>query len=227
MPIVNESTLSGAAPLELSVNGEGQRGPGAAAASAVDGDGPSAGGLWTPKDGVNRVIFLDVDGVLCNFRSQTFDFEDGDTSLMYCAGDDNAEMIPTPPIERRCMTSLKWLMQKANAHVVVSSSWRLDAELRGFLLQAVEEMGLDRACVLGDTPSLAGRGRGEEIKAWLEAHVDRVSGGYVVLDDGHQESCEAFLEKERFVLTQMFSPDHSQEGLTEELAKAALKAIVH
>ena len=32
---------------------------------------------------------------------------------------------------------------------------------------------------------------------------------------------------ERFVLTQMFSPDHSQEGLTEELAKAALKAIVH
>ena len=106
---------------------------------------------------MRRVIFLDIDGVLAPIRRW----------------DRYGEL------DRLCIEVLNEIVARADADVVVSSSWRHGRTLAQ--LQAMLDAVGFAGSVVGATPTIGvGAGRGEEIAAWLAEH--EVSG-YVILDD--------------------------------------------
>jgi len=104
-----------------------------------------------------RVIFLDIDGVLAPIRRWD---RYGD-------------------LDSACIQVLNEIVARSGADVVVSSTWRYGktaAELQE-MLQAQGFAGR----VVDTTPTgTAGADRGEEIAAWLAQHD---VSGYVIIDD--------------------------------------------
>lgn len=104
-----------------------------------------------------RVIFLDIDGVLAPIRHW----------------DRYGDLDPA------CIRVLNEIVRHADADIVVSSTWRYGRsvdELQGLLTS----QGFTGR-VIDTTPIGApGAARGDEIAAWLAAHV---VDGYVILDD--------------------------------------------
>lgn len=110
-----------------------------------------------PADGIRRVIFVDVDGVLAPIRQW----------------DRYGDLDPA------CIQVLNEIATGAGADVVVSSTWRYGrtvAELQEMLTAAgFTGRVLDKTPVGGP-----GTHRGQEIAAWLSEHA---VGGYVIIDD--------------------------------------------
>lgn len=123
-----------------------------------------------------RVIFLDVDGVLNSIESSLVL---GTTNTL-C------------PIR---VGMVKRLCHKAEAHIVVSSSWR-NPGVEG-TKEALRRAGGDSLIqfIVGQTPKISGP-RGGEIAAWLTAHPEVTS--YVILDDD-----DDMLPDQHFVQTSM------------------------
>ena len=133
-----------------------------------------------------RVVFLDIDGVLnhCDTRSTTLVTE--------------AEPLPLP-IAPECMMRLNQLVEKTDAKIVISSTWRLYAPWQD-LGRALSRQGLI-ADVIGGTPDLVNdpvwksnwqrcKGspfaydelkRGWEIQEWLAAHPEVTA--FIIVDD--------------------------------------------
>ena len=153
------------------------------------------------------VVFLDIDGVLC---------------IKGCA---------PGTFDRSCVHALNWLTDTTRASIVVSSTWRrmknptIDDKLR--------EQGVC-AKVIGVTPDLSrakvirpmsqyaeaaggviftGATRGQEIKAWLDAHAQRP---FVILDD----------DTDMGELGDWLVPSTFEKGLTPALARLAAAKIV-
>jgi hypothetical protein len=123
----------------------------------------------------NRVIFLDVDGVL------------------------NDSMFPHPRILPSAVALLKGLLDTTGAKIVISSTWRYRVELKAELLEALKAGGISEEDVIGETPNIAPKRRLFEIGNWLENNrvpLDCGSGGggggslyeFVVLDDIKMET---------------------------------------
>jgi len=111
-----------------------------------------------------RILFLDIDGVLVNRRS--FFIRSGNL----------------PTCDPGCLEVLNEICEATNAHIVISSSWRLESSLRE-LQQILGEWGV-KAPVIGVTP-LGLSTRGAEIEAWIaesESHGQTISS-FVILDD--------------------------------------------
>ena len=117
-----------------------------------------------------RIVFLDFDGVLNSSR--------------YIAWDE--ALFTSSQIDPQAVALVNELLVRTDAKVVVSSSWRLihtDEALSALLT----ERGFTGELV-GTTPRLhrtgegIPRGRGDEIRAWLDEQRERVEG-FVVLDD--------------------------------------------
>lgn len=104
------------------------------------------------------LIFLDVDGVL----NTPFQWETGSDRL-----------------DPGCVLRLHRLVRATDAHVVLSSSWRLMHRLD----DVRHRTGLgDR--LIGATPDLVWEPRGMEIAAWLKRlHARSVGRPFVILDD--------------------------------------------
>jgi hypothetical protein len=127
-----------------------------------------------------------MDGVLVNSRSQLMDYEDDDDTLIH-----DPDGLPTP-IDRRCVDELKRVIEATGASIVLSTTWRLDREMRRFAASSLAPHQ-----ITGDTPSISGRrwdsgvdgqrrklhGRGAEITAWLksEAEGEREVHSFVIL----------------------------------------------
>lgn len=115
-----------------------------------------------------KIVFLDVDGVLNSVR---YDRQRG-------ADEGN--------IDRSRLPLLKRLIDKTQAQIVLSSSWRKHWDADGARLDGVgremvalfAEYGLS---IYGKTDCLDGNDRAEEIRAWLAEHADTEE--YVILDD--------------------------------------------
>lgn len=117
-----------------------------------------------PKE--TRVIFLDIDGVLCTPRAH----------LAYATG---MLMRHYDPTSTRLLARL---CRETGAEIVLSSTWRLS-----FNISHMDALLMNAG--FGDvpwhtawkTPSLREQSRGEEIAKWMEQHgtPDR----YVILDD--------------------------------------------
>ena len=137
-------------------------------------------GDYLPElDGVMKVIFLDIDGVLNNHNSLR----------------DGVQIVPEKVL------LLKNICKSTNARVVISSSWRnmYTLEMLEFALFCA---GLGRGRVIDKTRKEYDNLRGNQIQEWIEDnHVE----AYVILDDDSAHMSEhslevqvPFLQQERF-----------------------------
>lgn len=159
-----------------------------------------------------KVIFLDVDGVLNSEEDLRVRVENGThQGLLYAE------------VEDRPLVLLKKLVDKSDAKIVVSSSWRIGCERSG--RESIFGAGLYNKLVkrLADydlepfdiTPSLSNKQRGDEIREWMQNCNEDIES-FVILDDDN-DMCE-------FVDTNLVLTDYKY-GLTEELVEKALKIL--
>ena len=115
----------------------------------------------------NKIIFLDVDGVLNN-----------ESWVIRCAEEDNYYPLRENGLEDRALALLAYIVRETGASVVISSSWRRISAAMQSLLQDLAKWKIP---VVGETPLISGDIRGNEIQAWLDEHpeVER----FVILDD--------------------------------------------
>lgn len=117
-----------------------------------------------------KVIFLDIDGVL---NSDGFTIQERKKGVFER---DEDEVDPTR------VALLNQIVQRTDADVVISSSWRIILKLSGIrgVLKARGFIGNVR----GATPNIGtpNRIRGDEIRQWLETAPSLVSR-FVILDD--------------------------------------------
>lgn len=103
-----------------------------------------------------KVIFLDVDGVL-NSMQDGYSFE-----------------LET----NKHFELLKQIIDKTNAKLVLSSSWRIGIRPNDTIHTKLKEFGMS---IYDCTPILKGKTRGDEIQAWLDQHQDVER--FIILDD--------------------------------------------
>ena len=126
-----------------------------------------------------KVIFLDIDGVLCVHAA------DGN----WGAEDDDR-------LSADCCRRLKEIMDATGCKLVLSSSWRLFADMLKSLFEQLRLFGIAKEDFLGGTPLL--EERGEEILAYLKRH--REIRKFVALDD-EPFDCLKF-PREKLILTE-------------------------
>lgn len=167
---------------------------------------------------LNKIIFLDIDGVLVNRAMMMKEFRE----------DDMHDFDP------HCMKFLENIIDATDAWIVISSVWRkrdLEYLRQIFLLRGFKHW--DR--IIGETC----RGyhfktkeyipleffRGNEIDAWIRLfvemdkdfnHVKDAQYHYVILDD---DSDMLYWQRDNFVKTTF------EIGLTEQNAKDAVKIL--
>jgi hypothetical protein len=147
------------------------------------------------------LIFLDFDGVLNSLAS----------SLTIGCCD---------KFDRVCVGLVDRLSTQADADVVISSSWRIGADLeylRGKLWTSGGKALADR--VVGKTPRLASE-RGSEIAMWLADH--RPDANFVIIDDDsdmldsqksrfvHTAYAEGFTFKNYLQALEILAPDNAE-----------------
>ena len=112
---------------------------------------------------IRKIIFLDFDGVIVTASSQFNRFD------------------------RSCMEHLTHIIDKTDANIVISSSWRIGNGFRA-LRAMFDGFGLFHR-VIGVTPMLNGNMiRGQEIDAWiknplLSSKLELNLKSFVILDD--------------------------------------------
>lgn len=103
--------------------------------------------VFVEGDAAHKLIFIDVDGVL----------------------NQQGQMHIDPRLVRR----LRDIIDQTNAHIVVSSFWRLKSKRRRQVFAALLAAGLPRP--IGYTPLMNnGHARAAEILAWLRLNTDNV-----------------------------------------------------
>lgn len=114
----------------------------------------------------NKIIFLDVDGVLNN-----------ESWAIRCAEESNYYPLFEYGLEYRALSLLADIVRETGASVVISSSWRKIRPAKESLLFYLDHWNIPLA---GETPYIGGI-RGDDIQAWLDEHpeVER----FVILDD--------------------------------------------
>lgn len=120
-----------------------------------------------------KIIFLDIDGVLCTGRAH------------YSQGQGNGNHGFMDAIDREGVGMLNKIAEDFDATFVISSTWRqmhtkesLTAHLEkyGFLGKIEEDWA---------TP-VGGRNRGAEIDEWMERNGPQNIEAYVIIDDVQQ-----------------------------------------
>ena len=118
-----------------------------------------------PEKKMNRIIFLDVDGVLNNGSWAMEMYDKG--IRVYRDG-----ILYEPAIKR-----LKRLVDTTGAMIVVSSSWRQIPTAYGQLRDWLFKYGM----TIWDKTPYVGGCRGDDITAWFDRNPGKWS--YVILDD--------------------------------------------
>lgn len=165
-----------------------------------------------------RVIFLDMDGVMNSsafFRGR----DDRENSLQEMLGEGKLG-FGAAQIDPAAVSILNKIVEDADAHVVISSSWRHIWTHRE-IAEMLASRGFEHPDrVIDVTPQGFGN-RGEEVRAWLELDGERrtVDPGrspvtsYVIIDDVDQFAGET---REHLVRTD------PQRGLSPADASHAL-----
>lgn len=121
---------------------------------------------------INKVIFLDIDGVL----------------NVYCEGRDEYGCT----FHKHFEDNLSWIIKQTKAKIVISSTWRFSG------LEILKEMWDKRGLpgeVIDITPDLNNLKRGDEIQHWLD---NNKVINYVIVDDDN-DMLE--IQKNNFVQT--------------------------
>ena len=101
-----------------------------------------------------RIIFLDIDGVLV-VRPTDGEFSPGAVGI------------------------LREIVVASGAKIVISSAWRRCSTWRSNILKAFRAAGWNDPPIVGRTSVMSG-GRGEEISAWLKVHPAK---SILIIDD--------------------------------------------
>jgi hypothetical protein len=152
---------------------------------------------------MDKVIFLDIDGVLVTGRSiRHFD------SL--------GVRLSHKRMDPRCIKLLDDLVEETGAKIVFSTSWRQGRKPRQ-LADMLYSNGSWQAskAVIGETPWIPENDltRAEEIEAWIEDQG--FSGSFVILDD--IDLSDAFGDS--FVKTEF------DTGLTDKITNKAIEVL--
>lgn len=145
-----------------------------------------------------KIIFLDIDGVICTDRS--FDCDE--------------PKVPFPPgfhipfrsgwdhLDEDCIDRLNRITDATGAMIVISSTWRLACSGEGefeILIDYLKSQGI-KAHILDRTPTHLGlgviqriNGRGKEIKQWLDGWPGEEVESFVILDD--DSDLEPYLDR--------------------------------
>ena len=142
-----------------------------------------------------KVIFLDIDGVVCLHKDKK--------------NWDNDEEV----FDEDCCKRLKEIMQATGSKFVLSSSWRLFPESIGYVFDQFEPYGITQKDFIGITPLLGERGA--EILQYLESRRDIDS--FIALDD-EMYDCESF-PYYRLILTETHS------GITEVIRDLCIERL--
>ena len=159
-----------------------------------------------------KVIFLDIDGVL---NSEVFWAEKSQCERRKEAkakGLNKDKQSALANIDPKAIELLNFIVEKTDAGIVVSSTWKNDISLP----YKLRYMGLKKPCY-GITPDSSTRHRGTDIKLWLDLYKeDNIDIKYVIIDDDTD-----MLEEQLpyFVHTSFY------EGLTKELADKAIEIL--
>ncbi len=143
-----------------------------------------------------KVIFLDIDGVVCLHKDKK--------------NWDNDEEV----FDAECCNRLKEIMQATESKLVLSSSWRLFPESIEYVFSQFEPHGITRRDFIGITPLLGERG--EEILQYLESH--RTVDSFIAIDD-EMYYCENF-PYARLILTETHS------GITEVIRDLCIERLL-
>ena len=176
---------------------------------------------------MERVIFLDIDGVLNSVAWMSAPDPDPMLPRARIAGDvigashychvSRAELARDPDrLDPAAINRVAWLARETDSAVVMSTSWRALIDYRGlntlFAWIADWPPGLAR----GQTPLLHSLfERGREIEAWLREHPCE---GYVILDDLPPEAFPG--HEDRLVQTDI------GEGLQDEHCDKARRILL-
>lgn len=116
-----------------------------------------------------NIVFLDFDGVL--------------NSTLYLKTTDASGARGVMGLDPVAIQRLNRLVDKTDARVVVSSTWRFGRTVQQ-LREILSAKGFT-GTVIGKTPELSGKPRGQEIQAWLDAAplFDVVVKSFIILDD--------------------------------------------
>ncbi len=141
---------------------------------------------------MRKVLFLDIDGV-CNSEEYM-------TSGRHVKG----TMLGIDPFPA---VLVKMIVQDTGCEVVLSSTWRLNAETR-------EEVRKEVVDFVDVTPNFWDKYRGEEIEDWLNRNPDVIR--YAILDDD--------IDMLAYQAPNFFKTTW-KEGLTREIAKAVTEHL--
>lgn len=169
-----------------------------------------------------KIIFLDIDGVL---NCEEWYSQRKDPEIMK-AHSENYPICEFSPI---LMARLNLLIEKTDAKVVVSSTWRLGKNIQA-LQELLNSVGF-KGEVIGKTESFNQPYvvRGNEIKYWLDSNTKQIFvtdlerpnpeydiESYVILDD---DSDMLLWQKDNFVKT------HWKFGFTDSCFDKALNIL--
>lgn len=126
----------------------------------------------------NPLIFLDIDGVLNSFRTAVAFDGCGDVPPNYQAG--MRLMRAELKLDPVAIGLIRALCTKADAGIVISSTWRINRKVSDFT-SLFAAYGWLSAPVVGLTPR-GGWIRGYEIRLWL-ADNNAAGAPYVIFDD--------------------------------------------
>lgn len=131
-----------------------------------------------------KIIFLDIDGVL-NCWSRKIPRVKTERSIHFYS--------------EELVANLNELIEKTDAEIVVSSTWRLGETVES-MSAILKKIGVAKGCI-GITPRFFEHGslRGNEILYWIKTHVDTPCHeykSYVILDD---DSDMLYCQKDNFI----------------------------
>lgn len=120
-----------------------------------------------------KIIFLDVDGVL-NIMSRSY----------------NSFKLTSNPLESHLVSRLEFIIERVSrgipVRIVISSSWHIDdiiKSLKNYSFKYIND-------IIGRTPRNVHNYRGEQIKDWLDAYLDKYNiYSYIVLEDEIADVC--------------------------------------
>lgn len=158
-----------------------------------------------------KVLFLDIDGVLNSEKFWTIKSQSHRRLEAIKQGYNRDEQRALANIDPDAVNLLNYIIDKTDAEIVVSSTWRGDQNLPYIM----RFMGLKKP-YYGVTPYDKTRHRGTEIQEWLNDYEDSVK--YAILDD---DSDMLSHQLPSFVQTRF------REGLTKELADKVIEILNH
>jgi len=157
------------------------------------------------KDIKDKIIFLDIDGVLCVFPEWQNSWVDNEKNLF------------SEPL----IKNLKTILDATGAKIVISSSWRLHKKSLLYLYNQLEKCGILRSYIVGQTDDLSKHIRFSfytELR-WLEIkdYIDKNKiEKYIIIDDYDLEK----YDKLHLVRTKRYM------GLTAVLTNVCIKKLV-